>query len=300
MRRIWKMEQLSLFTTTSLPQCSYLLVLRSRLNSKYLLQLIAASSQKVYPCRQLLRVDHKNLNTSSTPLQLAKMQERMNALRRKINAWIVIQHLYMPEVAVLRSRDDKDASDDGPESPIYEAPLYLPSSLSRSMPCNDKLLGYEFKLREAQAYEALDELRQHLRLQTHMWKYKDRHVVGQRANTRQFNLIQRVDKKVAASAAKYRRARAALSKLADRVGEFIWRSQLLRLQDEDVRRMSEGEPDDSQGKKRMSWIWRVQGVSENSEDEGLQEGMLFVRSSIRILGAEVFFSASYRVVLGAC
>jgi hypothetical protein len=196
-------------------------------------------------------------------------------MSRKLAAWTVIQHLYMPEVAAIRARNDRDASDSATEIASYDAPLYLPSSLATLTRCNLKLQQYKFKLREGQAYEALDELRQHLRLQTHMWKFKDRHVVGQRANTRQHNLIKRVDKKVQASVSKYRRARQALSKLADRVGEFDWRGRLPRLEDDDVRRLNEGQLGASEGKKKMSWIWRVQGVSDHSEDEGMQEGAPF-------------------------
>ena len=204
------------------------------------------------------------------------MQEQVNALTRKLAAWTAIQHLYMPEVAAIRARNDRDASDGTAEIASYDAPLYLPSSLPTTTPCNPKLQQYEFKLREGQAYEALDELRQHLRLQTHMWKYKDRHIIGQRANTRQQNLIKRVDKKVKASVSKYRRAREALSKLGVRVGELSWRGHLLRLQDDDVRRLNEGQLGASEGKKKMSWIWRVQGVSDHSDDEAMQEGMLLI------------------------
>jgi hypothetical protein len=178
----------------------------------------------------------------------------------------------MPEVAALRARNDKDASDEDPEVAVYDAPLYLPSALTASTPCNTKLQQIEFKLREAQAYETLDELRQRLRLQSHMWKYKDRHVVGQRASTRQYNLIQRVDKKVSASVGQYRRARKALSKLSDRVMQTTWRGRLLPLHDKDVRKMNEGQQGDSEGKRKMSWIWLVQGLSEHSDDEALQEG----------------------------
>lgn len=201
------------------------------------------------------------------------MQERINALRRKIKAWIVIQHLYMPEVATLRARNDKDASEEGPEVAVYDIALYLPSALASSIPCNPKLQQVEFKLREAQAYESLDDLRQRLRLQSHMWKYKDRHVVGQRASTRQYNLIQRVDKKVNASVQQYRRARKALSKLSDRVMQTMWRSRLLPLHDDEVRKMNEGETGDSEGKRKLSWIWLVQGLSERSDDVALQEGI---------------------------
>jgi hypothetical protein len=58
-------------------------------------------------------------------------------------------------------------------------------------------------LREAQAYEALEDVRQHLHLRTHMYKYKNKHVVGQRANTRSQNLINSIQDKVNASAATY-------------------------------------------------------------------------------------------------
>jgi hypothetical protein len=223
-----------------------------------------------------LRTDTKKLDASATSLQLAKMQERGNALRRKINAWVAIQHLYMPEVATLRARDTQHASEDSPEVAVCDTPLYLPSALAASTPCNPKLQQVEFKLREAQAYESLDDLRQRLRLQSHMWKYKDRHVAGQRASTRQYNLIQRVDKKVGVSAQQYRRARKALSKLADRVNLTMWRSRLLPLNDEDVRKMNEGQPGESEGKRKLSWIWLVQGLSEHSDDVALQEGGLLI------------------------
>jgi len=36
---------------------------------------------------------------------------------------------------------------------------------------------------------ALEDVRQHLRLRMHMYKYKDKNVIGQRANTRSQNLI---------------------------------------------------------------------------------------------------------------
>lgn len=184
----------------------------------------------------------------------------------------------MPETAALRLRSDRDASDSNSEIPIYDIPLYLPSSLDAKTKCSPKLQQYEFKLREAQAYEALDELRQHLRLQSHMWKYKEKQVVGQRASTRQHNLIGRVDKKVQNSARKYRSARTAISNLADRVGNITWRARLPRLEDGDIRRLNEGQLGDSEGKKKMSWIWRVQGLSEATEDEGFQEGKSESRS----------------------
>jgi hypothetical protein len=87
----------------------------------------------------------------------------------------------MPETAALHAHQDRnrEAVTDSPEITPYDLPLHLLSSLSPRIPCTDKLRLYEFQLWEAQAHKALEELCQHLRLQTHMYKYKDRHIVGQ-------------------------------------------------------------------------------------------------------------------------
>jgi hypothetical protein len=204
------------------------------------------------------------------------MQERKNGLQRKINMWMAVQHLYIPAVSVMRARADRDASDMTAECPPQDFLLHLPSSLPSRTPCDVKLLQYEFRLREGQAYEALEDVRQHLRLRTHMYKYKDRHVVGQRANTRLQNLINSVQDKVNASAATYTRARNALMKLSDPLGEYQWRTKLLALAPEDVRPLKEGEAGESEGRRKLSWIWKVVGIAGHSEDEGVQEGVLIL------------------------
>jgi hypothetical protein len=209
-------------------------------------------------------------------LQLAKMQERKNALERKIQAWIAVQHLYMPATSSLRARDDRDASDKTTERPPYDFPLYLPLSLPGRVSCDMKLREYEFRLREAQAYEALEDVRQHLRLRSHWYKHKDRNVTGQRANTRAQNLINRVQGKINANASTYTRARNALSKLSAFLSEGSWRGKLLALAPEDIRPLTELEAGEgeSEGKRKLSWIWKVVGIMEDSNDEGIQEGML--------------------------
>jgi len=121
-------------------------------------------------------------------------------------------------------------------------------------PCALKLQEYEFRLREAQAYEALEDVRQHLRLRMHMYKYKDKNVIGQRANTRSQNLINHVQSKVNASAATYTQAHNALTKLSSALGEHLWRTKLLVLVPEDIRPLKEGEAGESEGKRKLSWI----------------------------------------------
>lgn len=248
--------------------------------------------------RSRLKLDIIHLDGSATTLQLAKIQERKNSLQRKIKVWTAVQHLYMPEVAALRAREDSNAST---EIQSYEFALYLPSSLPRRTSCTRKLRDYEFKLREAQAYESLDELRQHLRLRTHMYKYKDKNVVGQRASTRCQNLINRVQRKVNTSTTKYNSARRALEALSTYVGDGQWRTKLLPLAPEDIRSLrdeehdmemqkkkkkdrdkkaADGTPKVAEGHKVLSWIWKVVGVAGDSEDRGVQEGLSHVICSI--------------------
>lgn len=219
-----------------------------------------------------MRFDVKQLDGSATPLQLTKMQERKNALWRKIKTWTVVQHLYMPTVSVMRARDDHDASDKTAERPPQDLPLYLPSSLPPRTQCEHKLLQYEFRLQEAQGYEALENVHQHLRLRTHLYKHKDRNVSGQCANTRLQNLISRVQGKVNASTAMYTRARNALTRLSSPLGEIAWRGRLLALAPEDIRPLKEGEEGVSEGRRTLSWIWKVVGITEDGDDERVQEG----------------------------
>jgi hypothetical protein len=220
-----------------------------------------------------LKYDISKLDASATTLQLAKMQERKNSLWRKINAWTMVQHLYMPEVGTLRARQHQDAFDESAEVTPYDVTLYLPSSLPQPLPCATNLQRYEFRLHEAQAFEALEDLCQHLRLRSHMYKYKDKNVVGQSANTQCQNLINCTQDKVNASTAMYNRARNALLKLSTPLGESFWRMKLLVLKPEDVCPLEAGDEGDMRGRKELSWIWKVVGVSDDCDDPGFQEGM---------------------------
>lgn len=158
----------------------------------------------------------------------------------------------------------------------FDLSLYLPSSLPSRTTCLPTLRQYECKLREAQALEALDELCDHLRLRTHMYKYKDKNIVGQRANTRCQNIITGVQDKVNASTTKYCTARAALVKLSSRCGENQeWRGRLLPLDPEDIRVLKD-EEGQLEGNRTLSWIWKVVGVGGDADDEGLQEGQYFL------------------------
>jgi hypothetical protein len=204
------------------------------------------------------------------------VKERSNALCRKIEAWYHIQQLYMPEVALLRANDARaaglDSSGGIPDVNPVDQPLWLPSSIARRAKCSESLQRYEFRLREAQANDALNELRNHLLYTTYLWKHKHRFQRGVKSNTRSRTNIERAQCRVNAAAEKYRVARKALVVLGHILKESGWESTLRELRSEDVRGLSEASLGDSEGRWNISWIWRSVGIGENV-DKGLKDGM---------------------------
>ena len=71
----------------------------------------------------------------------------------------------------------------------------------------------------------------------------------------------------------YRRARDALTRLSAPLGEIGWRGQLLGLMPEDICPLKEGDEGASEGTRKLSWIWKVVGITDDSNDEGVQEGV---------------------------
>ncbi len=50
--------------------------------------------------------DMTGLGTHSTDLQCTRVQQQVNRISRKIEAWIDVQKVYMPRTTLLRARDD--------------------------------------------------------------------------------------------------------------------------------------------------------------------------------------------------
>jgi hypothetical protein len=210
---------------------------------------------------------------SSTYLRQIKIQERVNSLGRKIAAWILVQQLYMPAVVVIRARTAQAAADAHEAAvPSHSLPLYLPSGLPTRTICDAQLQQYEWRLRFAQAHDALDTLRHHLRLQAHVRNFKYRFDRGQIANLRSNDVISRNFVKVESDVKRYRDARCALLHLSPILAQTGWQSLLPPLLDADVRQMTVGLPNESEGRKTISWIWRTHRVGVDLGDEGLQEG----------------------------
>ena len=208
------------------------------------------------------------LGQYATDIQLAKTQEQKNALQRKIDSWCAIQKLYVPSLAMLRRNSD-GPSEDEPQN----TPLWLPSAICGKITCDRCLYSIEWDLRYAQANDALHDLRRNLQLRSHLYKSKDRFATGQRANTRALGIILRVQRYIAASAARYRVACKALLSLAKPLGKgSTWEASLLELHEDDIRGLKIGEDRETEGRRTVSWIWKRCG-DLMSKDDDLHECM---------------------------
>ncbi|KAG1791580.1 uncharacterized protein HD556DRAFT_1240578 [Suillus plorans] len=233
-------------------------------------------------CRCRLARDLELLGAHPTDLQCTKLQERGNVLRRKIEQWSNVQLLYMPVVARLCASDMPTSRTHSTEEKAHEIELWLPSKVCKQSTdalhqCDATLCQYEWELRRAQAYDALDELRRHLRLRAHLYKFKDTHIRGQRANTRASAIIDKVESNVLVAAARYRRAWAALENLSPALSHTTWKVEFPKLENDDIRGMSQGKLGQSSGNRTLSWIWKARGVASDAP-----EGETVLNESLRI------------------
>ena len=214
--------------------------------------------------RRSLKVEAANIWQHSQDRQRTRLQLRSNALLRRITNWSKHSLLYLPGVAILRN----SSSDPEVEIKPHNISLWLPSQIKGQIKFDLNLARIKWKLRDAQAHEALDAVRHNLQIRTHLYKFKDRFIRGQSANTRARNLINSVEIRIAAAAEEYRAAYTALVSLAPLLFNFIWRSgDLLPLHADDIRSLSEPKKGQSEDKRTVSWIWRT-NAPEGVEDDG--------------------------------
>lgn len=243
-------------------------------------------------------MDVASIGPHSTSLQRAKVVERANVLQRKLDAWFEIQHLYVPSIALLRAR--ADAAGGSKPISVENMELYLPSSVVQTITMDKYLLEYEWQLRYSHAEGALNELRGLLLMRSLVYKSKDRYSRGQRQNTRSQALIHRVEGKIQFVASKYRHIRSAMVHLADHVLEFNWENVIRELKDSDIAGLTSTDDNfNSEGRKKLTWIWKVHGMDLGS-DENTQAGGSAVNLSNYQFIDEVVFgtfnSTSYRMV----
>ncbi|KIK34338.1 hypothetical protein CY34DRAFT_98209 [Suillus luteus UH-Slu-Lm8-n1] len=215
-----------------------------------------------------LTVDKAALGIHATDTQVGRLLQRSNSLQRRIESWVKVQELYIPMVAALR----RDKSNDVITPESFQ--LLLPSQVGGIATYDLKFQTIEWKLRYAQAHDALRALRSNLRAQTAVLKHKDRNLRGQGANTRARNTLKGIDGRIEAASSRYQDARKALVVLAPLVKETGWQSSLRPLNREDIRGMSDLLWGQTEGRRKLSWIWNMRGAhGDELGNDGSMEDM---------------------------
>ncbi|KAG6805269.1 hypothetical protein H0H92_016036, partial [Tricholoma furcatifolium] len=205
--------------------------------------------------------------------QYTKLQLRCNALQRKLSSWLSIHEVYIPGIASLRRLEEHTATVQKSTLKPYTLSLWLPSQIGSKISFPRHLAEVEWQLRIPQAYEAIDALRYNLQVRSHLFKFKDRFIRGQHANTRARNAISTVEAKIQAAADEYRAAYKALDSLSALLGHNEWRAHLRPLEKGDIRELSEADDErTSEGRRKISWIWMALGViGENNDSDDLRD-----------------------------
>ncbi|KAG2060031.1 hypothetical protein BDR06DRAFT_979706 [Suillus hirtellus] len=195
-----------------------------------------------------LEFDAKVVGQHATDVQKGKLLQQVNALHQCIDTWGRVQLLYMPGVSCLQSPDDIAT-----EAKVHNINLFLPSSLPHRVPCDNHLLEHEWELREAQAYDTLNDLRT-------------------RANTRANGIINNAECHINTLSLKYSTSRSALLNLASRLGKNDnWERSLKPLNKQKDAVPLKHDNGRMMGQQSISWIWKTSG--SNSNELGLQDSL---------------------------
>lgn len=226
--------------------------------------------------------DTKDLGLHATDLARSKVAEKANSIRRRYDAWIKIQNLYMPTVAACRERIDPERKSEEDERSVHDACLLLPSDLiGTSTRFTRALAAHEFRFRVAQAYTTLDTLRGHILSRSHLWISKKLIASGTVQSTRSNTLIARLGVKIKRCTGKYRDIHRRILKLREYAppGCAQDADAFHPLLDADLAALSFMEEGPEKSKK-SSWIWNVQGIGEDADNHG-QAGVYFMTYMLR-------------------
>ncbi|KAJ6545302.1 hypothetical protein B0H19DRAFT_1238233 [Mycena capillaripes] len=182
----------------------------------------------------------KHVGAHETVDQGRRRIERETKLRRKIDAWMTVQQLFIPEVTQLREREREDevrkraaATQVLAGVRAQDMKLWLPSAIGTHVQCDEELRDYEYQLRKGQAFGALAEMQGLLLLRTREYHQKDARP-GVKAKTRSETRAQGIQARDNQAADEYRAARAALVNLGAALKRTEWQQHLKVLKTEDV------------------------------------------------------------------
>ncbi|KAJ7572380.1 hypothetical protein C8J56DRAFT_1068899 [Mycena floridula] len=209
-----------------------------------------------------IREEATALGPHATAQQRGQVQGRANSLQRKIISWFNVQALYIPGANLLRIQDQDSKAIDNKS---FDMGLWLPSNIGTRVHCSSELQEFEWKLRTAQANDALDAVRTFLRLKGYLFRERKTNITGVAANTRSMKAVANAENKIQGFKKRYLIAFQALGSLALLLEKDVsWKLHFRPLADEDVRPLPAdrvtGEKDIS-----LSWIWKMPGVADTDE-----------------------------------
>ncbi len=178
----------------------------------------------------------------------------------------------MPKTSLLHARDD-DQHTPGVETHPTKIPLNLPSMALRlgavDPSPNNTIINDKHRLQLAQAHDTLAMLHDHLLLKSYLTIWRQQFSWGQRYGTKANTLMHRVEAKISADAARYRRVYAALDAVSTYLRHHEWKTGLFPLRAEDISGLDSYNDLKSEGHRLLSWIWKT---NLQGGEEGLQEG----------------------------
>ncbi|TFK67072.1 hypothetical protein BDN72DRAFT_879900 [Pluteus cervinus] len=227
-------------------------------------ELITVGLELEHGQRKLLK-QYADIQPNPTIEQKEQFKKNADILQEQMDGWIQAQELYMPTSRPLRRSLANDM-------PVQRLPLYLPSSILNRAACSESLREIEWQLRFAQAGDALNEARTHLRSRSYLHKFKDSFDRGQRANTRSQGLIDRVQQK-------YQTAYTAMKNLSRHLDHPGWEVKYQELKDGDVKGLNL-EVRLGEGYQTSSWIWGAFGSGDElRNDENVHD---FLPPAVRV------------------
>ncbi|KAJ3487311.1 hypothetical protein NLJ89_g11723 [Agrocybe chaxingu] len=176
----------------------------------------------------------KSASSQATARQEGGLIEQRNQLRTRIQGWGQLIPIYMPGLLQYKTTLPRGSYADDAEN-AEDVDLWFPSRVdctARATVCVTNLPEMEEKLRTAQCFDSLDNVRTILTLKSCMVAFKSKNVRGQREGTRSRAVIDRVHKRARAAAEKYRASRRAKLALS---GPGDWEQELQELLDADIR-----------------------------------------------------------------
>ncbi|KAJ6602940.1 hypothetical protein B0H10DRAFT_1958012 [Mycena sp. CBHHK59/15] len=255
--------------------------------------------------QQTLAFDLVGIGNHLSTEQLTTMTVRTNKLRHKLLSWMDIQLEFMPHVVLLRAEEDRAwrriaATQPQPGIQVQHMVLWLPSAIQGREECDVVLYEYEYHLREGQAYEVLEGVRQQLLLRTHQYKQKDQYARGVKANTHAQTKIKRLDEHIRRTAERYRAAWRALMGLGKVLERLEWEKTLMPLAAEDVRGMPRALFADRSGRRtyRRRGQRRIGGQWTKGRGQAKDVGIEAVEEGNNPAMSEVGKSESNSITLG--